>query len=1206
VEADLSNAQHELGPLQKDKGVVARKIKQSKKKLAQLLADASSHPSIRSKVEKLEKRKRDTNSHITSIGQQVSELQQKEQLLVEQKKNISSSIADTKDKIINKERELASGSDNLPAMKQKLALAQQKAINLEQKKEKLSVRSKKLQAQLDRLNKDRAQLTAQIKPLRQTLARLKKVITRRKQQIARVEQRDPNSPKLPELRQRLAQAEAEKSSNTSQLNDLKPKRSALVQKISQVKTDLQSVTNKKQGITQKLTLVREAAAELTHKIDNFAQSIALLKKEISQLKDQKRLKAEELQQVKSLLAAIKPSLTPLVKQLGDLKSKLRRVQAKLDTLLANPAQDPVVAAEIEQLKNRIVELSQNLELLEAKITPLLANMGQLKKKKNKIATNLSRSKTQLLNKQQKVRLTQVALKKSQEQISKLASLIATSEEKLARSQKRVSKVTGSLVSLRSQLPNAKEQLELATSKVQKVRERLKKLKGKLQDVKIIIAQKKEKLEQASRRYSSIASRLPRLRRFMKDSRQTIDRNLLEISSNSDKLKRIAELLDRMSADLNYQANSRSRLEGELEDQRVLISEDQRQYDSQTAMVYQQKAIIRDLSANVEQKKSHAERNQSTIHYNENKIVELGDENIELTHEIAELNTAIPKLEQQSVLVWSNFRRVDSAAVELEADTQEKLDKLNETKTLYLTQQRAAIASGDAQGEPLGELEGSQMGSKKGLLTGQTDGAVLGSKIGMLTGLKKSLLVGMNDGKAKGYQNGLNAPENYQEGFDQGYTQGENDALAEAIESSYPKGRSDKKNEILSHHPTSIVEFSNNGGSKSFVVNSSDYIAHPFLAVESTMIKIINNSQVELDGDETEAEISVKQRVSSLDEQITNLHKAYEGSMRDAGRDITIDVQPSEELAECSRGYDLFNQNCLDAFKASFISQYRQNYRESFKAEYLENIQVSYQQNFDLHHNDQAAQGYQEAYNPVFSAWDSIGAEEAVGLGYVDGKVKGHSENIEKFKSVQYQKGQHDEQSFFRLNPVLRIADFKIIASEENYFPGAQLTVELSALNFGGKASSRGQIRVSAASIHGNIQINNQGAIPIQGFAGETKAIISDVLTMRINDDVREGDPLGLSLTATLPNGQSVVKVIELKAQQHIAADLKIRGDSTPKICGFLCVRKKHTVKVDINNLSRTILDQPFKVVISSNKPGIKFEDSVKLLNFPKESRPISS
>lgn len=1175
----IENLKGKILPLQRQRKNKNDKLKIKKQELAKLKRNPDQHPAVQAKKRQLESKISTLESEIAAISRQIGPKNTQLKNLKQKAKTLNQSLSSKKQALASAKRELQTLNQSLPAWRQRLAAAKNEAKPLRNSIPTLEGQVAPLQSQVSTLTIEVANLDKEITADQTRKTRLTQQISKQKQVLAKFEQIQTPSPqdleKIKKLKQRIAQATKRLSVVNDRLSKNIPARNKKKSKLAQVGPKLKQLKKTLSQNKNKLASLESEISNLKSKINPATQNEQKLKQKISTLKSEIPSIKTSLANARQLITRLEAEIGPLGTKLANTEQQLVKVKGRLRNLMNNPSQVTEYQSDIASLQNQISTLETAVSSIDSNLTPLKSKLSEAKAKAQELtgllATKVAK-KNKLTSEFNKLKSEVPAITQRLAKLKQKQSTLQTEKRDLLAKK---TKVEQRLAQIKSRLPGLRQDLRIARENAMAERSLLKESQDLLNTILNRLSNRQNDLANSSRRLNELASIIPRLQDDLRNDRQQVATLENRIRQNDNDIAILGRQLNQL----------RSREQNERSSLAQITSE----VNTQTPIVTNLRSIVQDLISSIDaletdnsERGSAISTRQGTIAENDwtipnyhSQILKLKDSNIQLEQEVVSLKASIPGLIEDSTIAWTNFSNQDERARSLELLTTNKKSKFETVLALYKEQETKSILAGRDQGTTNGDKVGFTKGGEKGAVVGSNQGSDIGKNQGLLTGYAGGLTIGLVDGKNEGYENGRNAPENYERGHEKGSIQGIKDAKAFAREHSYPRGRSETKEKLLSSRPSKTIVLENSSKEKRHP-DDEEFVTN--LELQSLRTPEWNRED---SFNKSNEEDRVQEKINELKGQISQLQTSFERALEAAGTGIQIPVEMDLKLANCARGYDLFNSLCLNSFEKAYAPAFKVSYKDNFIEKYSIAMTDSKGNSFEAFKNKRSPEGHKEAHAIAFASWDTIGALEAEAKGYSEGKTEGYESSIEGAKTAEYKLGKLAEEQFFQTNPVLRLDAASITTTEKAFFPGAVVNLNIDAINFGEIASRNGEARVELTALTGNASILTPGAISLVGFSGKTVAKIKNIATAKLGQNLEPGETVRFQAKVTFSNGKVVLREMTIKAQQHVDAALSLDYEKTPKVKGFLGY-KKHTVKVKVTNKSRTRLKSGFKLKLTSN------------------------
>lgn len=982
-----------------------------------------------------------------------------------------------------------------------------------------------------------------------------------------------------------AEIETLKASKTAALNSLnqaKASQNAIQQTINQIDADLQT-------IGQIAAIEAEISALKVKKFDLEAEKTSLQAR-INEI-------AVAITANQALIVGHNQRLAQITTNKANVEQKIAQANAEKAALVAGT--DPDKAAKIVAVEGKIALLTQKLGTMQQRIdkntqavtTLNAANQtltqeqnqksrkidgidGRIADLPNKIANKETR-KTTLQNKMANPNSTAQSL--NQEKNAANASL-TSAQQNVATAQKTLDDLTALIKTKRDNLNDLQTQ-------------RLPQAQQNLAATQQIIQKRTNRINQIDQNIPKLRHRNQTLRQSIPGQEENIRIIVADINMQENNLNDLFNKERDVAAQLR---NIQAQIKSQGEDVRALEN-DQAELHRRVQNLYNHN---RDLTEDNRSRSITIQDNQSTIANEKSEIIRLNNLIERLTADNQELSRVLPGLYADSKAAWQAFDVADTDAKAAEQVTAEKYAKYVEIRANYDRQDLAAKNSGTKQGQANGNTDGDQPGTDAGTASGEQEGDVAGTDEGKLFGFRKGLADGMADGQREGYKHGLEAPTNYKEGYAKGWKKGKDNAKVYAHRSEYPRGRKDKKEELLNTQPSDEVELEN--GASNGYSNVSD--------------RKVNASPISMEGSEYEPEDSDEANdmaYSATEQEIANLQKKIDRIPTEATFNmgsLTVKVTIDIDQADCQADYIDFINTCSSAYKEAYTTAYVASYKRAYRSAKTSAYKTAKAIAFDLHKSDRWQTGHEQSYPLAFNKFDDIGAEEANHKGYQTGKTKGYEENIAEFQNEFYANGESDEEKYFAVNPVLRLVDANIKKARETtedgkYIAGDDLLINVKIANFGRKDSQKGQATIQLEAVTDNVtvdgRVHNLTSIPSQ-----TVAMVQAAAAAKIKPYAVLPQDVKIRVIAKLPDGEINTQIITIRTKLHMTADIKISMETNPKAEGILhaWVTVTNTSPVDAK-------DYDFEVVMTlpnGNVRGVRLKQTQSNLGKLKSGQKVSS
>ncbi|MBT3583412.1 MAG: hypothetical protein HN509_00785 [Halobacteriovoraceae bacterium] len=960
-------------------------------------------------------------------------------------------------------------------------------------------------------------------------------------------------------------------------------------------TAIDAKSNLKGTKAQEITGLNEKIAEYKEGLGAITKTKGQLQGEINQLVGELGQLSSAIPGAKATIASLNAKLGPVKVQIDRLTVKAKTKQAEINQIVSDPTVVPHLAGQVRTIKAAMAAANSKIESNKGDIEAFKIVLGLKKKEKTKNEKLLAKKKS---SKTQKHKELEELKKKVQPRETRLAETVKRVGEKeleikgfneiLSGLQKKHAEVDQRLREHRRQFRLHTDLLNTAIAELEEMETiHYEQVEG--------INRSYEELQRNLQVRDELPQIMNELSTFMQQSSNEMGLNQQTLQNNSYELNGVRSELSGLYQSRDSLASFRETNLQVQAQQLLQMNTLKAELDDTDARIEGLRLSAQNLDSQIAGRESTVASHESTISSNITNTAQLRRSNQDLRGQITGNESSIARNGISAEQAWKVFDSENRKALTLETITANKKSIYDNAKRLYQEREQASIDSGSNQGSDLGEIEGGQEGGSLGLNEGKTLGAEIGGTQGELTGYKEGLESGLSQGEREGLEHGRNSEDARTNGYEAGLIEGRNQVYSEAKQKSYPQGRREEKARQLSQRPNQNVELNNtqagNGGNiglDDFNESSSELTLRD---VNIEWYDYANSGHQGVDG--------VKVKIKGLSSRLFNLQQKFDDSIVNAGRALMIRPNADFSKVTCSDSYELFVKKCEAAFKKSFETKFTEEYFARYREEYREKMRDNRRESFSLKLEGQREEGRLEAFKVAFHKFDQIGAEEAKNKAYNKGKKDGYNRNKEEAFSIEKSRGTSDEARFFAENPVIRTEKALLTSNESGVYPGSELTLALSALNFGGKESKNGQVRIKVRPATSNVSVLGNDSRALIAVPAETNAAVSNILKVKVSDNVRVGERISLQVSSYLPNGDVKTETVNLKTDRHIeVAEAGLEYEKKPKVkaIGYY----NHDVKVTLSNSSRSRLDQNIVLSLTGNSKMIDILKSDLEIDFSSE------
>ncbi len=636
-----------------------------------------------------------------------------------------------------------------------------------------------------------------------------------------------------------------------------------------------------------------------------------------------------------------------------------------------------------------------------------------------------------------------------------------------------------------------------------------------------------RIAKLNQRIETINNKIPRLRNRIRNLRQTIpgqEANIANIETDlSGQRANLDDLIIRRDRVITRLNNTEQNMRYKNDEINGLVAD----YED----LARRKSNLEDhnyrLSNAINELEETISSNEGTISYYQSEIIRLNQLIDDLTDENVTLREQIASLEEAQRIAWNNFRNADADASAAEEVTAQKLADYRKIRANYDRELAKAKASGKDQGLSVGNEMAIEPGDQDGTAAGNQEGKFIGRQEGLLFGYKKGLEDGTAEGKDAGYTHGINAPENYDAGYKVGWKQGKKNAYTYAHQTQYPRGRKEKKAELLSYTPNRQVTVDNRDQS-GYSAGPGDFNpSNPLYGGEY-------DAPADHQNDANDAAMSkIWNKIGSLEQQIDNLPTE---SSFEVGN-ITVSFSVDKTQANCEADYIDFINACYASYDSAYKGAYRRSYLSTYKESKEAAFQSLKQSTFNEFKDARWQEGRDEAYPISYEKWDDIGANEAQNTGYQDGKNNGYNENIATAEEREYELGVQDELKYFRNNAVLRLHGAEIIKARKTtedgkFIAGDDLVINIKVANYGHQDSAKGQATVRLMALTNNVTVDGSQH-DIVSIPSQTMAFVKFAAYAKIKLDAVLPQDVTIRVITTMPDGVTNTEDVTIRTKMHM-------------------------------------------------------------------------
>lgn len=1141
---------------------------------------------ISEKIKTLEAEIQDFQDQIQSHNQSIQEgenetqgfyqdIQKRKTIIGELRSNIRSHQAE----ILVLEKDLEHGKKSLEATRSELTRQNQIYSDLLARREVLNRRiadldsrflenerrrAKKLEEsarwsdEIDRLRLSRKAIKDRIEAVQVAIPQLEQEITRDEARVQRIDQKQrEENREIKKLERQISQLESQEVSEAQKI-------AVYLDRIKQEKRSVaQAVEHQNQKKRQ-----RDAASR---QVTQAQSDVSTAKRNLSRLENEKSRLVSEKSQTEARIAKnaqnetdVRGKIQDSNQRQADLKSKIRKKEIQLTDLRSKP-KSPEVKAAIEKTK-------RELSALKTKHSEAEARERRLKTKLRAIQAN---------GKDEKRKLSRVSRKIStvDGEITSTESQVLESQKELKRLEKRLASHESAYQAAVAEVSKAQKKLDRAEQEAAGPKRKYDQIVSRLNQRRSEWAEKDSSIRELSRRRKEVASsirfnrkkradfekELPLLRR----DRRRVNRELAtaeskiqvvlgEITQIETRMDEISRRRSRVVSDANY-------LDEQLKTQGEQVVRLQNEEAHWVEVIQQTEEHILSLKDQIQKGRQDISDHQIAIQQNQEQIDWLAQEKVRLESEVNQAQADLGVKERSLIQEQASFRVADQVAIQAEAETEKRWRKYNEVVAQYEKEFAQAKSRGEIQGARYGLSRGKVDGTQKGKLAGEQEGQTAGRQEGEWVGYRTGLENGRADGKKQGYEQGVQSSVAYQKGFQEGVPHGKTEAETFAQRTEYPRGRQERKAELLRAALRGHVDLENKN------------------AIEGGEFLVLSELKSLPDGEE-----EILEEIDQVTEWIRKIQETNENARTQVPAPFSVVVDFSQ--AQCQLGFVDWVNACREGFKESYQAQYKTAYQQNYLDARNSAFDTSREKAFLASVQTREKEGYDRSYPVLFAKWNSKGALEAKSKGYLEGKQEGYDLRIASAKQEAYQRGVDDEGEFFQKNAVLRLSRVNGTAIGQKrsnaFFPGTRVAFHLDFANFGEVASVRGREVVEFQALTSNIVLESSSSY-LTAIPARQSATVRSVIYARVHSRAKTGSRFRVVARLRAADGVAVERVFEGVVQQKIKVSPTFQFDQRPKVGGFFSGRKTHHIRVRLTNQSTGRLQQGFRVVLGTRVSGVK-------------------
>ncbi|MEK6707152.1 MAG: hypothetical protein AABZ06_15355 [Bdellovibrionota bacterium] len=1038
----------------------------------------------------------------------------------------------------------------------------------------------------NRIKEEHAQSHRTLQELKDSEVRLERRVQVLKQEQATKQARLHEATVLKtKLESELAQLQGAIDTLEAEVSRLKPLVAESSRKVKEAETNRNSLKSESDALSAKLSTAKSTLQNSQSRVQALQTEVANLNATIQSSGPALAKQETDLHQAEQQIFASQATLNEVNPKITDLQDRLSPKQERLKDLQQQKSQKDKVLAEkrkeLEKLKRMprppvpILELIKRLEAdiavlenavaeLQAKITPLSAEVSALiAELRPLIATRDQATKT-LADAQKAAGSARTAIAAIKSQLNRAEERLAPAQSELATAIGQRDSAQADVKALQPLAEQAQRELNQAQATLDNEQKILSELKPKLDRTEASLALARKQLQDRPAELARLETEIAQIKKRLPE----IQSDLVEsLGSLSEARKRIPIVEARMRELSMHEMHAREAHEvacARVTQQTRIVEAIEINIRTVRDELGRLNIIIVDLHERIERTQPIIDRNQSGIATREERVRVLSLDNTQMRDRLDGLNRGMPNMEQALSMAENDLQGRDGAARLAETDTANRLAKYSEVQARYNGLLASADKKGRDQGVRDGEPDGSSRGRSVGVAAGDIAGTNDGRKEGLEFGYQNGLKKGEEEGKAQGYAKGLNSKENHDIGFSAGRDAGIREALDEARRTEYPKGFSERMNEILSRLPDQKVTLDN---------DLSGRISTDGLHLIQTLMseKVVSNKLIR------DSDNFVVRSVLSM-----SMSRTPNPPVLDPG-EIIVD----ESRADCNVGYVDFVSACKGSYRKAFIEKFLQAFRLSSAVAFTGTYEPARKAAFEASKDTRYEEGYKETYFPTFSKAEQLGAEEAISRGRREGRDLGYGETIAKARLTERERGIQEADKAASENPVIRAKSSELVAggAENALIPGSPFAITLRAVNYGGVNSERGQVQILAEPLTDNISLDST-MTTLVGIPAQSVAEIRNVFHGQVKSGTLSNQPIRIRVTVKLPDGSSQVSVAEARTQLSVVVKQELNYDKKPDVqTGFW--KNNHTVKSNVTNLSKSPEARgAFRVFMTATDPRI--------------------